>query len=170
MHRINWDLRYDMPPAFIHYLAHVTGAVVGDTHWGGEGPLVIPGVYTLKFDVDGKRYTRTVTVKNDPNSKATPADLGALHDLQMKLYQGTKTSWDAFQQVTAVRAGITATLAGTPPADVATAARALDGRLAALAGPTAFVATGRGGSAHRVPPPSRPSTASRPKRVRCCRR
>ena len=43
-----------MPPAFIHYLAHVTGAVLGDTHWGGEGPLVIPGIYTLKFEVDGK--------------------------------------------------------------------------------------------------------------------
>src|SRR6516162_9535226 len=125
-HRVNWDLRYDMPPAFIHYLAHVTAAMVGDTHWGPEGPLVVPGLYTLKLDVDGKTYSQVVTVKNDPNSSATAADLLALHDLQMKLYAGTKESWDGFQQVAAARKAIADVLAGSPPADVASAARALD--------------------------------------------
>ena len=149
MHRINWDLRYDMPPAFIHYLAHVTGAVVGDTHWGGEGPLVIPGSYTLKFDVDGKSYTQTVTVKNDPNSSATTADLRALHDLQMKLYQGTRESWDGYQQVAAMRTSVADILRGNPAADVTAAAGALDAKLDALAGPTAFA--GRGGVAPRTP-------------------
>jgi hypothetical protein len=149
MHRINWDLRYDMPPAFIHYLAHVTGAVLGDTHWGGEGPLVIPGTYTLRFNVDGKTYAQTVTVKNDPNSSATAADLTALHDLQMKLYQGTKSSWDGFNQVAAMRTSFADILRGNPPAEVTAAARALDTRLAALAGPTAFVAAGRGGGGPR---------------------
>jgi hypothetical protein len=140
MHRINWDLRYDMPPAFIHYLAHVTGAVVGDTHWGGEGPLVIPGVYTLRFTIDGKTSAQTVTVKNDPNSPATTADLRALHDLQMKLYDGTKESWDGFHQVAAMRTSISGILTSSPPAEVAAAAQALDTKLAALAGPTTFVA------------------------------
>ena len=151
MHRINWDLRYEMPPAFIHYLAHVTGAVVGDTHWGGEGPLVIPGTYTLKFNVDGKIFTQTVLVRNDPNSTATPADLAALHDLQMKLYEGTRTSWDGFQQIAAMRASLAGILQGNPPAEVSAAAGALDTRLAALAGPTAFVAAGRGGGPPRPP-------------------
>jgi hypothetical protein len=145
MHRVNWDLRYDMPPAFIHYLAHVTGAVVGETHWGGEGPLVIPGTYTLKFNVDGKTYLQTATVKNDPNSSATTADLHALHDLQMKLYDGTKESWDGFHQVAAMRTSIADILGGNPPAEVTTAARALDAKLAALAGPTAFAGRGSGG-------------------------
>ena len=137
-HRVNWDLRYDMPPAFIHYLAHVTAAVVGDTHWGPEGPLVIPGVYTLRLDVDGKTSTQSVTVKNDPNSSATAADLRALHDLQMKLYAGTKESWDGFHQVAAMRTSIANVLAGNPPTEVATAARALDAKLSTLAGPTTF--------------------------------
>jgi hypothetical protein len=154
MHRINWDLRYDMPPAFIHYLAHVTGAVVGDTHWGGEGPLVIPGTYTLKFDVDGKTYTQTVTVKNDPNSPATGADLAALHDLQMKLWQGTRTSWDGFQQIATVRGSIADALKGNPPVDVSTAAKTLDAKLNALGGPTQFVAAGRGGGAQGPRPPT----------------
>src|SRR5262249_25064633 len=68
MHRINWDMRYEMPPAFIHYLAHVTGAIPHDTHWGGEGPLVQPGIFTLRFNVDGKVSTQTVTVKKELNS------------------------------------------------------------------------------------------------------
>ena len=139
-HRVNWDLRYDMPPAFIHYLAHVTAAVVGDTHWGPEGPLVIPGAYTLRLDVDGKTYSQKVTVKNDPNSSATAADLHALHDLQMKLYEGTKESWDGFHEVAATRTSIAGVLAGNPVAEVATAARALDAKLSALAGPTTFTA------------------------------
>jgi photosystem II stability/assembly factor-like uncharacterized protein len=145
MHRVNWDLRYDMPPAFIHYLAHVTAAVVGDTHWGGEGPLVIPGIYTIRIDVDGKTSSQTVTVKNDPNSSATTTDLTALHDLQMKLYAGTKESWDGFHQVAAMRTSIAEVLAGNPPAEVAAAARSLDTKLAALAGPTTFTA-GPGGA------------------------
>jgi hypothetical protein len=145
MHRINWDLRYDMPPAFIHYLAHVTGAVLHDTHWGGEGPLVIPGVYTLKFDVDGKTFTQTVTVKNDPKSTATQADLVALHDLQMKLYQGTKTSWDGFQQIAAMRSSLAEIEKSNPPPEVSSAVKALDDKLVALGGPTKFVAAGRGG-------------------------
>jgi photosystem II stability/assembly factor-like uncharacterized protein len=149
MHRVNWDLRYDMPPAFIHYLAHVTAAVVGDTHWGGEGPLVIPGVYTVRLNVDGKISSQTVTVKNDPNSSATAADLQALHDLQMKLYDGTKESWDGFHQVAAMRTSIAEVLAGNPPAEVAAAARAMDTKLAALAGPTAFTA-GPGGAGPRT--------------------
>jgi hypothetical protein len=145
VHRVNWDLRYDMPPAFIHYLAHVTAAMIGDTHWGPEGPLVIPEVYTLRLNVDGHTYSQTVTVKNDPNSTATPADLRALHDLQMKLYAGTQESWDGFQQVAAMRKSIAGVLAGSPPTEIADAARALDVKLAALAGPTTFTA-GPGGA------------------------
>jgi hypothetical protein len=122
----------------------VTGAVPGDTHWGGEGPLVIPGVYTLRMSVDGKLLTQTVTVKNDPGSRATPADLAALHDLQMKLYNGTRESWDGFQQVAAMRTAIADVTRGTVPKEVTDAAAALTAKLTQLAGPTTFTG-GRGG-------------------------
>ena len=154
MHRINWDLRYEMPPAFIHYLAHVTGAVVGDTHWGGEGPLVIPGTYTLQFNVDGKVYSQPVTVKNDPKSTATAADLASLHDLQMKLWQGTRTSWDGFQQIAVMRTAIADVIKGNPSGEVAAAAKALDTRLSGLGGPTQFVNAGRGGGTPGPRPPT----------------
>ena len=71
--RTNWDLRYDRPPTFTHSYSSVMGAVPFETPWTPEGPLALPGVYTLKLTVEGKSYTQTVTVKNDPRSPATAA-------------------------------------------------------------------------------------------------
>ena len=75
--RINWDLRYDDPPAFSHSMDpyYTLNAVPGETVYHPEGPLALPGVYTVKLTVDGKSYTQTVTVRNDPRSPATLADL-----------------------------------------------------------------------------------------------
>jgi photosystem II stability/assembly factor-like uncharacterized protein len=145
--RINWNLRYDEPPAFVHWWEHVTGALPGDTPASPEGPMVIPGTYTLKLTVDGKSYTQQVTVKNDPRSPATPADLRAQYELQVKLYDGTRQSWDAYHQVSAMREAVARVAQANPPADVATAASALDAKLLALAG------TGIGGRGGRGAPP-----------------
>jgi len=149
--RINWNLRYDEPPAFVHWWEHVTGAVPGDTPASPEGPIVIPGVYTLKLTVDGKSYTQHVTVKNDPRSPASPADLRAQHELQVKLYDGTRQSWDGYHQVNAMREALARVSAANPPADVAAAARVLDAKLLALAG------TGIGGRGGRGGPPLPPN-------------
>ena len=94
--RINWDIRYDNPPTFTHSYAQVMGAVPVETPWSPEGPLALPGVYTLKLTVDGKSYTQTVTLKNDPRSPATAADLAAQHELMMKLYDGSKEAWEGY--------------------------------------------------------------------------
>jgi photosystem II stability/assembly factor-like uncharacterized protein len=145
MHRLTWDMRYDAPPAFIHYMAHITAAVPGDTHWGPEGPLVLPGVYTLRLDVDGRTYTRTVRVRNDPNSNATPADLAAQHDLQMKLYDGAKEAWTGFHQVAAMRAALDQVVRNNPPAEVAAAAAKLDSTLLEIGGTGEPAPAGRGG-------------------------
>ncbi len=149
MHRLEWDVRYDAPPAFIHYMAHVTGAVPGDTHWGPEGPLVLPGFYTLRLTVDGAVSTQTVRVRNDPGSTATPADLVAQHDLQMKLYDGAREAWDGFQQVATMRAAIAAVVARPPPAAVAAAAAELDSTLLHIGGTGRPAPAGRGGRGGR---------------------
>jgi hypothetical protein len=83
-------------------------------------------------------------VKNDPGSRATAADLAALHDLQMKLYNGTRESWDGFQQIAAMRAAIAEVTRGNVPKEVADAAAAFTAKLTQLAGPTTFTG-GRGG-------------------------
>ena len=85
LNRVNWDVRYDDPPSAGE---HVTiRAVPGDTPTHYEGPLALPGVYTVRLTVDGTSYTQKVRVTNDPRSTATPADLVAQHELQMQIYR-----------------------------------------------------------------------------------
>jgi photosystem II stability/assembly factor-like uncharacterized protein len=132
--RINWNIRHDNPPAFTHNFAQVMGAMAGDTPASPEGALALPGIYTLKLTVDGKSYTQTLTVKNDPRSPATAADLRAQHELQMKITSGAAEAWDGYQQVAAMRAAVATLLSGNPPSDVATAAKAFDAKLATAGG------------------------------------
>src|SRR5262249_11510747 len=130
--RINWDIRYDSPPAFAH--SYAISANEGETPPSPEGPLALPGTYTLKLTVDGKSYSQTVNVKNDPRSPATAGDLRAQHDLQMKLYDGIKTAYAGYTQVSATRTALAAIQKSNPPADVVAAIASLDTRLVAAAG------------------------------------
>ena len=156
LNRINWNIRYDNPPAFTHNYAQVMGAVAGDTPASPEGPLALPGVYTLKLTVDGRTYTQTLTVKNDPRSPASAADLRAQHELQMKLSEGAAEAWDGYKQVTAMRDAVAAVTHANPPADVTSAAAAFDAKLAAVAGTPGTGRRGGGGGfagAGGPPPP-----------------
>ena len=150
--RVNWNLRYDDPPAFSH--SYEINANPEQTPASPQGPLALPGVYTLKLTVDGKSYTQTLTVRNDPRSPATLADLRAQHDLQMKIYGGMQTTWDGFHQVAAMRELVSKDTSASAP-DVAAAAKAFDAKLAAVGGSTeggrGFGGFGRGGAA---PPPN----------------
>lgn len=154
--RINWDLRYDDPPAFSHSLDpyYTLNAVPGETVYAPEGPLALPGVYTVKLTVDGKSYTQTVTVRNDPRSPATMADLQAQHDLQMKLFNGAKESWDGWLQVDAMRKAVAGVTSNNPPADVRSAASALDAKLAQVGGVAGIVDNTRGNAFDRTAPPN----------------
>ena len=137
LNRINWNIRYDDPPAFSH--SYEINANPGETPASPEGPLALPGVYTLKLTADGKSYTQTVAVKNDPRSPATAVALRAQYDVLMKAYAGAKTAWDGYNQVAAMRAAIADLRRGNPPTDVATASAAFDTSLALTGG------GGRGG-------------------------
>ncbi|HEY6808139.1 MAG TPA: hypothetical protein VI160_05060, partial [Gemmatimonadales bacterium] len=134
LNRVNWNIRYDNPPAFNHNYAQVMGAVPHETPYTPEGPIALPGVYTARLTVDGKSYTQTFTVRNDPRSPATAADLAAQHDLQMKLYAGAKSSWDGWHQAQAVRDEVAKVVAANPPADVTAAAAQLDSLVAQVQG------------------------------------
>jgi photosystem II stability/assembly factor-like uncharacterized protein len=144
--RINWDIRYDNPPAFSHSMDpyYTLNAAPGETVYGPEGPLALPGAYTVKLTVDGKSYAQTVTVQNDPRSPASLSDLQAQHDLQMKLYNGAKEAWDGFLQVEAMRTAVADVIRGNPPAAVATAAAGFDSALARVEGAPGIVDNTRG--------------------------
>src|SRR5205809_6241712 len=97
--RVNWDLRRDDPPAFVH--SFEINANPGLTPPSPEGPLVPPGAYTVKLTVEGHSYMQPLTVQNDPRSPATAAEVRAQYDLQTKVVAGMRESWDAYRQVAA---------------------------------------------------------------------
>ena len=130
--RINWDIRYDNPPAFSH--SYEINANIGETPASPEGPLAAPGVYTLKLTVNGKSYTQTVVVKNDPRSPASAAELAAQTTMQRALFDRVNLAWSGYQQVTAMRAAV-APLMKHANTDIAKAATEFDAKLA-LAGGT----------------------------------
>jgi photosystem II stability/assembly factor-like uncharacterized protein len=135
LNRVNWNIRHDTPQAFTHAFGDVMGAMTADTPSWPEGPLATPGVYTIKLTVDGVPYTQTLTVKNDPRSPASAADVQAQHALQMKIAENAGLAWSAYQQVAAMRTAVAGTADGNPPADVAAAIKAFEEKLM-LAGGT----------------------------------
>ncbi|HEU5359494.1 MAG TPA: hypothetical protein VFU45_10260, partial [Gemmatimonadales bacterium] len=137
--RVNWDLRYDAPPAFSH--SYGINANPGLTPPSPEGPLAAPGTYTFRLTVDGKAYTTTAKVANDPRSPATAMALAAQHALQLKIYRGANEAWDGFQQAATLKSALAALRATKPAAAVDSAAAAFDARIDSVAGDTG----GRGG-------------------------
>ena len=97
-----------------------------------------PGTYTLRLTVNGRSYTQPVTVRKDPRSPATIADLQAQHALQMKIMKGLQISWDAYQQVAAVRRSAQQMVAPDAPADVKAALATFEAAIDSVAGDTAI--------------------------------
>jgi len=98
-----------------------------------EGPLALPGVYTVQLTVDGRRYTQTITVRADPRTHVSPVVLAAQHALLMRLNSGLRATWDDFRPVAALRAAV----ARVPPdtvSEVGKAAKALAATLDSIAG------------------------------------
>ncbi len=78
LQRIAWDLRYDKPTTI--------PKAKNDAGEPREGPLVLPGQYTLKLHVDGQVVTGTVKVQLDPRVKISEAALRERHQLAMQVY------------------------------------------------------------------------------------
>ncbi|MFN8668408.1 MAG: hypothetical protein U0164_14620 [Gemmatimonadaceae bacterium] len=52
---------------------------------GPAGTAVLPGTYQVTLVVNGKRYTKPVTVRNDPRIEMTPTQVAAQHDAAITL-------------------------------------------------------------------------------------
>jgi hypothetical protein len=136
--RINWDLRYDDPSGFNPDINNQMNASPGSVTPGPHGPLALPGSYTVKLIVDGQTYSQPLIVRNDPRVGESPATMAALraqNKLAMATVQGMNDSYAANSEVAAVRAQLAAIMRGSLPVDVATAATALDAKLATFGGP-----------------------------------
>lgn len=142
--RTNWNLRYDDPPGFNPDINNQMNAVPNSVTPGPHGPLALPGTYTVKLIVDRATYTQTVVVHNDPRVGESPAIMNALraqNKLALAASAGMKDSYYANEEVASVREQLTRLEAGSLPADVTEAAKALSTKLATFGGAPA----GRGG-------------------------
>ena len=128
-HRWVWDLRATTPTATRY--AYPISAVPHRTPRTPQGPLALPGTYTVRLTAGGKVVTTPLVVKMDPRVKASSADLLALHTAESKLAGLTSSSAEAALQAHGLREQI-AKLAKDAPAALKASLDESDKQLVAL--------------------------------------
>jgi len=82
--RFVWDLRYAPPPADYGYsIAAIAGQ---GTVAEPQGPLVLPGTYTVTLGVGGRTYSRTLRVRMDPRVHVPAAALESQLALAIEIW------------------------------------------------------------------------------------
>jgi len=95
LNRFVWDLRYS-PPLSLHH-DYPMSAVPHETPADPLGPLVVPGRYTVKLEVDGHIYSQPLIVRRDPRETTTREAFAAQLALEQKLMAGMKASYEAYE-------------------------------------------------------------------------
>jgi photosystem II stability/assembly factor-like uncharacterized protein len=114
VNRFVWDLHYPapatLPYSYYGELLEYTEYTLADHAVPGmtprqqpRGPLVVPGKYTVELTAGGKTLKQPLTVELDPRVRASQDDLVQQRDLSLQVLRGMKTSYDAFEKVTAMR-------------------------------------------------------------------
>lgn len=113
--RVVWDLRYDpvhevrlraTPPGNRH-LAEEKRFIGSDRRPvnyygiedGRQGPLVAPGTYTIKLEVEGKETSTTVEVRKDPNSAGTAAEVEEGARFAQAIYRDSNTAAELISEL-----------------------------------------------------------------------
>ena len=130
--RVNWDLRLDPPPAFVHTFE--LNANPGLTRPAPEGSLAPPGTYTIRLTVDGRAYTQPATVRNDPRSSASSAALLAQHAFLTKVTRAMRLTWDAYLQTSMLRERAHRALPANASAEITAALAAFDAAIDSVSG------------------------------------
>ncbi len=108
LNRIWWDLRYDrtktiklrtMPLGQDHVEMGSKGWRPFPRGSRGSGPLVLPGVYTVKLEVGDKALTQNLEVKKDPHSAGTEADIQAQTEVLLEIYRNIDATADLINRI-----------------------------------------------------------------------
>jgi len=150
--RFAWNLRYPNPRILpfgysgrlLSYVEYTLAehAIPGRTpREQPEGPLVLPGEYTVELSAGGGRERQTLVVQPDPRVRASAADLAAQFDLATNLTDALSTTHDGYSRLRDLRAGIAEHLAAlakfTKGKDIAAAVEAFDKKADAIQNGTA---------------------------------
>src|SRR5262249_51674207 len=124
--RFAWNLRYPPPRVlpfgyfggllqFVEYTL-ADHAIPGATpREQPEGPLVLPGEYTIELSGGGRRDRKTLVVRPDPRVKASAAELAAQFDLTervLDMLAVTYSGWTSLRDLRATIPDPTKALAG----------------------------------------------------------
>jgi photosystem II stability/assembly factor-like uncharacterized protein len=100
-----WNLRYPEASTFENLIMWAAGS---------QGPVAVPGTYTVRLKVGNTTQSESFTLVKDPRSKATQADLDAQFAFLMKVRDETSKANDAVKLVRNIRAQISDRLTKLP--------------------------------------------------------
>lgn len=109
LHHVRWDFRMDAPYSGPPAQAPQQPQGFGGFGFGGgnAGALVVPGEYVARLTVGGSTQERRFTVKKDPMSRLTDAQLAQLRDVRLRQLRLNATLTMALRQSEEVREEIT---------------------------------------------------------------
>lgn len=113
LHRFVWDLRYDAPNALpasyfgpiLQYTEYTLPdhAIPHETpRQQPQGPLVLPGDYTVEFTANGETQKQTLHVGLDPRVTASQADLADQLSVAQRLVTAMSVSYGVYHQADAM--------------------------------------------------------------------
>jgi photosystem II stability/assembly factor-like uncharacterized protein len=114
LNRFVWDLRYSHPlvlpysyfGALIDYTEYTLAdhAIPGQTPRDQpQGPLVLPGQYSVVVTIGVKQYRQPLEIRLDPRVKASPGALAEQLELEKRIGEQMAISFTAFKQLLACR-------------------------------------------------------------------
>lgn len=83
MNRLQWDLRYPYATEITGYHAPIAAGGLEDSV---EGPVVVPGTYSVVLDYGGQKTQQSFMVSLDPRLHASPQDLAARLALDLQIH------------------------------------------------------------------------------------
>ena len=115
INRIRWDLYYDSPRLVALRTVAPDNAHIWQeprfwdedsraiTHWGSRpaevGPIVAPGVYTVRLTVAGHSYEQPLTVVSDPRAPGSAADIQLSVRTQLRIRDDISHVSDSVNQI-----------------------------------------------------------------------
>jgi hypothetical protein len=147
LNRFAWNLRYPNPKIlpfgyfgglldFVEYTL-ADHAIPGQTPRDQpEGPLAVPGQYTVALSSGGKGDRKTLLVQPDPRMRASQTDLNAQFELETRLTDALAVTYDSYSSLKELRASVAARVKalvdGKVSKDVTDAVQAFDKKLDAV--------------------------------------
>jgi len=101
-----WDLHYPAPEGLPR--TYPISATFGDTPSTPMGPLVLPGIYSVKLSAGGRTYEQSLKLEMDPRVKSPRSAWEQQFALAKRTYDSMVQSEQAIESIREVRAQITA--------------------------------------------------------------